>query len=102
MTAQSLIDSVIERSEGRHPSRVEPRSRLDSAVAAVNDDDLPADEVGGGGGQVENQIGDLDLLSESMQQDPRFHGDASGLVAPGLLAMPVTSARLPSILNRPT
>jgi hypothetical protein len=62
-SAVRVIDSVIERSESRHPSRVERRSRLDSAVAAVDDDDLPADEVGGGGGQVENQIGDLDLLS---------------------------------------
>ena len=83
-SAVRVIDSVIEGSEGRHPSGEEGRSRLDSAVAAIDDDHLPADEVGGGRGLVEDQIGDLDLLAEAMQRDPGFHRAAFGLVAPGL------------------
>ena len=64
---------------------------LNGAVAAIDEHDLSADEVRGGRGEVEDQVGDFDRFAESTEGNPRFHGRALGLVAPGFCAMSVST-----------
>jgi hypothetical protein len=73
---------------GRRRGRSPRENHLDRAVAAVDQDDLAADEVGGGRREEEDQVRDLERRSESMEGDARLDGRRLRLVAPGLLRAP--------------